>query len=596
MQPARRTVIFSSLVSALILVFMFQTYSASRLKSPTIDEPVHIAAGLSYVQTGIFRLNIQHPPLLKELAGLSLVLGGARWPKTPEAARMLKAADPSDDSERIFGGNLIADSGTDVVLFWSRLPFILISAMGGLLLYLFGRDLVGDVAALGALFLYALDPTIIAHSYLVTTDVGLTVFTILFLWALWKYLRQPNSPRLLVAGLTLGLALCTKFSAVLLIPIGGLLALAALRWPAAKPAAKKDENGPEITTPPGPESGPENGWSRQIVLSAGRFALICAVALLVIDSAYFSLRGTSFYLSGMHRLNVDHNPNYLVFMAGQLAHKFHSYLAVCYLMKEPIGGMALFAIGLYALFRRKALPGLHRMFLLFPPAVLFIGYTLGADNMGIRYLIPVLPFLYWIAGLGLQSLIKNRSAAPRWAAVLLCAWAILAAVGIYPDHLSYFNEAACLVQGRPSEIGIAGGTACGPLWLADSNVDWGQGLKQLKTWLDKNAPGRSFQFGYFGTYQPSAYRIAYQELNVPDLMAPKPGLYVVSAHVVAFLPAMGAIKRAGYGQWLRDVRPNAVIGHSLYVYDVPATPASVSPGEPPPGEPPEDSASRSLSH
>ncbi len=580
MEPPRRTVIFSSLVAALILVFMFQTYSASRLKSPTIDEPLHIAAGLSYVQTGIFRLNIQHPPLLKELAGLSLVLAGARWPKTPEALQILKATDPSDDSERIFGGNLLADSGTDMVLLWSRLPFIFISALGGLLLYLFGRDLVGDVAALGALFIYALDPTIVAHSYLVTTDVGLAVFSILFLWALWKYVRQPNWRRLLVAGLTLGLALCTKFSAVLLIPIAGLLALAALRWP----PQRTNENGPEIAGTP--QTG--SGWARHIAVCAGRLALICAVALPVINLAYFSLRGTSLYLSGMHRLNLDHNPNYLVFMAGQLAHKFHTYLAVCYLVKEPLAGIALFAIGLYELFRTKALSRLHRMFLLLPPAVLFIGYTIGADNMGIRYLIPVLPFLYLVAGLGLQSLIKNRSAAPRWAAVLLCAWAILAAAGIYPDHLSYFNEAACLVQGRPGEIGIDGGTACGPLWLADSNVDWGQGLKQLKTWLDKNAQGRTFEFGYFGTYQPSVYRISYQELNVPDLMGPKPGLYVVSAHVVAFLPAMGAIKRVGYGQWLREVRPNAVIGHSLYVYDVPATPASVSQGEPS-----NDSASRS---
>jgi hypothetical protein len=79
---------------------------------------------------------------------------------------------------------------------------------------------------------------------------------------------------------------------------------------------------------------------------------------------------------------------------------------------------------------------------------------------------------------------------------------IVAAAGIYPDQLAYFNEASCLVQGKARQIGFDGGTACGPLWLDDSNVDWGQGLKQLKIWLDKNAHGRSFQLGYFGTYPP----------------------------------------------------------------------------------------------
>jgi hypothetical protein len=580
MQPPRRTAVFSSLAAVLILAFVFQTYSASRLKSPTMDEPAHIAAGLSYVQTGIFRVNRQHPPLLKELAGLSLVFGGARWPRTAEASEVLKG-NVSAETERDFDSAMIADSGADGVMFRSRLPFIVISALGGLLLYLFGRDIVGEAAALGALFLYALDPTIVAHSYLVTTDVGLAVFSILFLWALWKYLWRPHWARLLIAGVTLGLALCTKFSAVLLIPTGGLLVLAALRWP----VEKRNESGLKSAS----TGRPDGGWIRRIAARAGSFGLMCVAALLLIDLVYFSRRGLSLYISGMHQLNADHNPNYIVFMAGQLAHKFYSYLAVCYLVKEPMAGIALFVIGLYELWRAKMLPMGNRIFLLLPPAALFAGYTIGSDNLGIRYIIPVLPFLYLVAGLGLEFLLKNGSATIRWAAVLLCAWVILAAAGIYPDHLSYFNEAACLIQGRPREIGIDGGTACGPLWLADSNVDWGQGLKQLKSWLGKNAQGRSFQFGYFGSYQPDAYGISYQYLNIPDLMSPKPGLYVVSAHILAFLPAMGAVKRQGYGQWLRDVPPSAVIGHSLYVFDVTAIPASASTVAPP-----QDGASRSL--
>ena len=557
------------LAPILILAFLFQSYSASRLKSPTFDEPMLIPAGLSYVQTGILRLNAQQPPLLQELAGLSLVLSGIRWPNTVEASQMLQG-NGEPELEWRFGNSIITENGADKVLFWSRLPFIFVSALGGLLLYLFGRELVGDVAALGALFLYTLDPTMIAHSFLAKTDVGLAVFAMLFLWVLWEYLRRPGWARLFLSGVALGLALCTKFTAVFLLPIGGVLSLAALPWP------------PETANESGTSffdrfSLDNSEWARGITARACSFVMMCVVAAFVIDVLYLSPRGLSLYNSGVHHVYTDLNPSYLVFMAGQLDHKFHSYLAVCYLVKEPLAGIVLFGIGIYELRRTKTLSLLRQMFLVIPPAVLFAGYTIWSENAGIRYLIPVLPFVYLVGGLGLEALLRNGSAIARAGAILICAWMIVAAAGIYPDHLAYFNEASCLVQGKARQIGFDGGTACGPLWLDDSNVDWGQGLKQLKMWLDKNAHGRSFQLGYFGTYPPEAYGIFYQGLTVPELMrGPKPGLYVLSAHLVALLPAIGAKVRPGDGQWLRQVPPTAVVGHSFYVYDIPQTGVSGS--------------------
>jgi hypothetical protein len=470
MRPGRNAVL-SVLALILILAFLVQSYSASRLKSPTFDEPLLIPAGLSYVQTAIFRLDVQQPPFLQELAGLSLVLSGIRWPKSAEASQMLKG---SGEPEWHLGNSIIAENGADKVLFWSRLPFIFVSALGGLLLYLFGRELVGGVAALGALFLYALDPTIIAHSFLAKTDVGLAVFGMLFLWALWNYLRRPGWVRLLLSGVALGLALCTKFTALFLLPIGGLLSLAALRWP----AETANESGTSFFDRP---SLNKSEWTPEIAARACSFVIMCVVAAFVIDVLYLSPRGLALYNSGLHLVNADHNPSYLVFMAGQLDHRFHSYLAVCYLLKEPLAGIILFGIGLYELRRTKTLSMLRRLFLLIPLAVLFAAYTTWSDNAGIRYLMPVLPFVYLVGGLGLETLLRNRSAIKLAAAALICAWMIVAAVGIYPDHLAYFNEAACLMQGKAREIGFDGGTACGPLWLDDSNVDWGQGLKQLRT-------------------------------------------------------------------------------------------------------------------
>jgi hypothetical protein len=190
-----------------------------------------------------------------------------------------------------------------------------------------------------------------------------------------------------------------------------------------------------------------------------------------------------------------------------------------------------------------------------------------ADDLGIRYILPTLPFLHLLAGLGIATLL----AVPhpfRWApyvAAGLCCWAVLAAAGIYPDHISYFNESACLLT-QPGRIGLDGGTRCGTSWLDDSNVDWGQGLKQLKAWLDRNARGRQLKLAITAGFPPEAYGIQCRHLDPTVLMRePEPGLYAVSAHLVALIPALN-----GASTWLERVQPKAIIGHAIYIYEIPA--------------------------
>jgi hypothetical protein len=144
----------------------------------------------------------------------------------------------------------------------------------------------------------------------------------------------------------------------------------------------------------------------------------------------------------------------------------------------------------------------------------------------------------------------------------------VAAAGIYPDHLSYFNESACLLE-SPGKIGWDGGTRCGPLWLDDSNVDWGQGLKQLRTWMDRHGNGRPLKLAYFGTVPPEDYGLHAEKLEARDILAdPPPGLYAVSAYWVGRLPAIGATVAQGGGSWLRRFTPVDIVGHAFYIYDV----------------------------
>ena len=155
-------------------------------------------------------------------------------------------------------------------------------------------------------------------------------------------------------------------------------------------------------------------------------------------------------------MNADHNPNTLYFMAGQLGKHFLSYFAVAWLFKEPLAAILLVLAGLVQLLRSRALPVLTKLFLVLPPAVLFAGYSIAADDLGVRYLIPILPFLYLIGGASLAALATAPAWWSRGAAAALALWMVAAAAGIYPDHLSYFNELACLPS-HASEIGLDGG-------------------------------------------------------------------------------------------------------------------------------------------
>jgi hypothetical protein len=572
----------AALAAGLIGLFLLAVFSESRIHSVAADEPPHIAAGLSYFVTHeIFRADPQHPPLLKELSGLSMMAAGIRWPHTAEADYLVNGDDPV----KVFhidwevGNQLIRLNGPDRILFWSRLPMFLIAGLLAVLLYLWARELVGGLAALAAVFLLVTDPTILAHSQFVTTDIGVAAFTILALFALWRYVQSPGWKRLILCGLCLGIALAAKYSAVLLLPVFAiLLAVAVVKRPGSETKAGKEAffagrkgqcscgSGKQYRNCHGSVRTTEAGtrFGSNIARAAGAFGVVFLVAFIVVHITFFLPGDLLIYMKCARMVNADHQPDYLAYMAGELRARFSSYFAVAYLLKEPIATMLLSALGIVVLVANKSIPRLNKLFILLPPAIFFGTTTALADNVGVRYLIPVLPFLHLAGGLGVAALLRApaRFKWAPWAAAVLCGWALVAAAGSYPDHLSYFNEAACL--DHPDRLGIGGGSRCGPEWLDDSNVDWGQGFKQLKTWLDGHAAGRQVKLSFTTPFPPEAYGIDYRRVEPSDLTRePEPGLYAISAHLVARIPASGG------SDWLRRVRPAAIIGHAIYIYNIP---------------------------
>ncbi|MGN6734263.1 MAG: hypothetical protein ACTHMB_20185, partial [Candidatus Binatia bacterium] len=61
-------------ITAFLLLFFLQGWFFIRANSQTVDEAAHLAAGYSYLVTADFRLDSEHPPLLKAFQALPLWL------------------------------------------------------------------------------------------------------------------------------------------------------------------------------------------------------------------------------------------------------------------------------------------------------------------------------------------------------------------------------------------------------------------------------------------------------------------------------------------------------------------------------------------
>lgn len=526
--------------------------------APVFDEPAHVGAGFSYLKTGDFKLNLQHPPLLKEIAAVPLVWGGIRWPLS-ERDWTESGPEPSPLMQWEVGSSVLYLNDPDRVMILARAPFLLLTLLLGWSVFAWGRRMLGPFAALAALGILALDPSLVAHGVFVTTDAGFALFALLAAWALWHWLQHRTMSRLVLCGLALGAALAAKFTGVLLLPLLLALLLAAIRWiPAAvqrRPSTLFDPYAGEAVLP-------------RAVWCLYSFTALAVVAGLVVWACYF-FRSPALYWTGLMRVNADHDPSYWPYMAGTFQPHFFSYYLVAWLLKEPLPAIALVAIGVWALLFRGEVTALDRAFLLVPPAALFFFYTFLSHNLGFRYLIPALPFLALCAGYGAKTLWEARGAAGRAAVAVLAAWLGWNAWGIAPDHLTFFNETACLLT-SPSRIGRDAGSACGPLWLDDSNVDWGQGVKTLAAWLRENAPGRRIGLAYFGTGRPDFYGIAFDRLGTDELMRGLPmGLYAVSTHLWARTRGHLSAKFGdGPQNWTEHLPPRAVVGHAYYIYEI----------------------------
>jgi len=235
------------------------------------------------------------------------------------------------------------------------------------------------------------------------------------------------------------------------------------------------------------------------------------------------------------------------------------YFPVAFLIKTPVALILLLAGGMAAYVRRWRLWGREGTVFVVLPIVVYLGTAMTARiNIGLRHILPIYPLVLVAAAAGAKELLAAKRSRGRIVLGVLTLFWLLEFGRAYPNNLAFFNQ-------------LVGGPANGSKYLVDSNLDWGQDLKPLKGWMDRNGVA-NINLAYFGSADPAYYHITGTYLPgspffVPDrsISLPQlPGYVAVSVTVLSGVYFDGR-GRAFY-KALRDQEPLADIGHSIHVY------------------------------
>jgi 4-amino-4-deoxy-L-arabinose transferase-like glycosyltransferase len=492
----------------------------------TFDEATHLAAGASYWTTWDFRLNPEHPPLVKLLAAAPALIAGAQF--NTDSAEWRTPNQLEAGSQFLYHNRLEPDT----ILMLARLPIMVLTLGLGLAILLWARAKAGAAAALVALGLFVLDSNFIAHGHYITTDAGVSLFLFLSVIAWIAYCESERWLNLGLAALAFGLAAGTKFSALVLFPV--LAAIAA------------------------GYSFPRKKWKPLAGLP-----LLLLGAALVVGALYgkhsvqafladprkplATLRDNHRYVSGVMALFEHNEAGHNSYLLGKKRNSGHwAYFLVAFGVKTPLAALLLLPF-VWLAFRGK--DRTRAWAFLFFIAV-YLSVSMASNiNIGHRHILPIYPFLYAMTAAEVVSL-------KRWRAAVIAAAALIQIVEvarIHPHHLAYFHA-------------LAGGPEAAPRYLLDSNVDWGQDLKHLRRYLDEQR-AENVYFRYFGLADWSRYGFA-KHLGLPAVWEPSEIAKIDGWVAISVTDLYDVYYDKPTFSWLLKYEPTARVGYSFYVYDL----------------------------
>ncbi len=575
----------------LLFVMFFTAFLSIRDDSLTFDEVSHIPAGYSYLTQKDYRLNAEHPPLIKDLAAIPLLFLDLNFPK--DHSSWIQEGNPVWWLQFDFGNQFLYHSGNnpDKILIWSRLPIILLLILLGLFIFLWTKKSFGNKAALLTLFLFSFSPTFLAHGRLVATDVG-AAFGVVLATVFWlKFLKEPIKKNIVLAGLAFGISMLLKFSLILLLPFLAIITLAYvflntkekyllntlkyitlsflvltigmvfIVWPVYQyhildyPVERQMRD-------------------TQFLLSTTQVPEILAdIDIKMVSNPVLRPFG-QYFLGILMVLNRSTTGNTTYFLGEISAAGWKTYFPVVYSIKEPLTLHILTIIALLSLAWYIREPFWKRPFqrtkewikshfaefsmLLF--IIIYWATSLTSNlNIGVRHLLPTFPFIFILVSIAITKILKQPYLKFKYGVLaLLIFWQASSVMAVYPHFLAYFNE-------------LAGGPDNGYLYVTDSNLDWGQDLNRLKKWTDDNNVDKLY-LDYFGGGNPEYYL---KEKYAPWWGTRNPNELPEGSYLAVSVNSLqggraesvkGFDQACDYYRWLDKYQPIKKIGYSIFIY------------------------------
>jgi hypothetical protein len=512
------------------LIFCAQIIPRTFQESPTDDEPLELTNGYFYWEGDVVT-HKRHPPLSETLQALPLrTLTLNSKVQLGIQDNQLRALD--------FVFNLNKNQ-FELMTILGRWVTLLFGLGIGFLLFIHTR--ANKITAIAALTLLTFEPTILAYSGLCLDDIPVTFF---FLTAVLVFKSRSAGSNLMrsgFAGILTAMAVCCKFSGLALIPIFFLLELWNL---------KKEK------------------WSKIFILksasdwlwgSLGFAAFICLLYLpgLLWESHHF-FPWTYFWngLQDLIQYSGFHHPTYFL---GVASHQNDwLYFPLAFTLKTTLPLVLLtFACIFYGILRRS----LFAPWLWVTPLVFFLS-VMPVQNLGIRYLLPLFPFLILMSAELLNGLWRWKPSQGIYSGKLLVLglllWHVVSVAASMPNMISYFNE---LVPEKKKLY-----------YLGDSNLDMGQDIERLaKTATTRNWKNiKLAQCG--GTMNPSLYGMRWEAWTRKDLTGPQPGhVYLVNAFLLQLGPIFDPNLLPIAQSWMIHTTPTGQVGDTWFYFEVPGT-------------------------
>jgi len=447
------------IVVPFILFFFLINVLSIRGKSLTTDEPAHFNYGLHIINGDSTRGSMSKMPV-------------SAWNALPSKL----ASYLPDNGLKIF-------LEKDIV---ARFMTTLFSLAVAVMVFHWTRELYGFFPAVASLTLYVLDPNIIAHSQLITTDIYATGVIVFSAYWLWKFSINRRWQDGLWFAIVLGLAQLAKYTSLSLYPLFTIAMLVSdLPIMLEKFRATGKIN---------------------ILAEVGRYMkyafAVASVSILVINIGFlfnrtftplknYEFQSTLFksiqskinfivptpypYLRGFDWILYDEETSYdygNIYLLGKThaVEGFKGYYLVASILKTPISTQIILLAALAAYFtdkqRRKTFLR-NEWFLIWLVTFYTIYFNFFYNTQtGIRYYLVIFPLLYIFAG-GLFHNWKDFTNKQKSMTFVLGLYLAVSVFSYYPNYLAYFNE---IVWNRKMAY----------KYLADSNIEWGQDLNTLK--------------------------------------------------------------------------------------------------------------------